>query len=795
MIVRAFIAAFLLFAAAPAQAVTLGWESVKATGATGNGSTDDTAAIQAAIDYAFNNGYTGVYCPAGTYKITNTLWLDPPATRGGPSWPGPGMRAQTWAGTGYFAAGAFTVSTTTSGSLEVGDYINGTSQAGVQPVLITGGSSPNWTVNASFTQGSSGSPVAGLTGFDPPNPTTFSFSESFFGDPAAGGNSQGCLIRPTFNNATAFMVGTGQGMRVSDIAVTSSASGYRGNLPASGVGIGLSAGNGGSSGNLIENTYVANFYALYRTAANGGCCLSDSNTWRKIRGDNGLYGVSIAGIESYIDNIYAPDLSATTGVNSTVSKAVNVYGGNLSAGAQSSSFSISSVSAFSKAADGNGFDYSFTATVASPDSNIPNVYNSYTVSTTHFGVIPLTITAWNSATSVGTFQLRPQWVFENYGTIDLTTGTDMQAEVAAATTLYAAERLTVASGEGISLDGVHVEDPNTCSTLLTVTASFAGSLSNTIKNPFFDYDPSNPNSGGWLPTLYCQRTFPFIQQAEGGAIVLDGGTYGQSSLPVLVENTVQSGSGITGSSLQGFRPNFGFGDSGGFAYSQKGGEGQFESEARGLGKWDNFYAAPAGLTGTSAPLWLHGGFLGNFCGFEPCPSLTPNISDEAAGFASVCPSASLSGSTYTCSALGSLGSYPPVPCRTFFALVDWNTGSLPNSRVRSASCPGWSWGQNLTNATTGGTVTWAYKGQSDVLYIDSKSMTFMFPGLNIILPDPTSGNDNYIVTGVFADLGYVTVIAANSNNGAPLAGTKTTVYSCSSSCTIGQNAFAWSAYQ
>jgi hypothetical protein len=48
---------------------------VKAYGATGNGSTDDTAAIQSAIDTANTNGGGEVRFPAGTYKISASLKL------------------------------------------------------------------------------------------------------------------------------------------------------------------------------------------------------------------------------------------------------------------------------------------------------------------------------------------------------------------------------------------------------------------------------------------------------------------------------------------------------------------------------------------------------------------------------------------------------------------------------------------------------------------------------------------------------------------------------------------------
>lgn len=48
---------------------------VKMFGAVGNGSANDTFSIQSAINYAYENGYSTVYLPAGTYKVTHPIYL------------------------------------------------------------------------------------------------------------------------------------------------------------------------------------------------------------------------------------------------------------------------------------------------------------------------------------------------------------------------------------------------------------------------------------------------------------------------------------------------------------------------------------------------------------------------------------------------------------------------------------------------------------------------------------------------------------------------------------------------
>src|SRR5262249_34175675 len=146
-------------------------------------------------------------------------------------------------------------------------------------------------------------------------PTIFGFSLAFVSEGRGFGNHQasiGCQIRPSFNNNIAFIVGPGQQMTVRGIAVIGPNDAYRGNLNRAGVGIGIAGGNGGASVTLIENTLVENFYTLYKTDANDACCLSDSNTFRKIDGANGYIGLHLNGTQSDINDMTGSRLANTT---------------------------------------------------------------------------------------------------------------------------------------------------------------------------------------------------------------------------------------------------------------------------------------------------------------------------------------------------------------------------------------------------------------------------------------------------------------------------------------------------
>lgn len=86
--------------------------SVKDFGAVGDGTTDDTVAIQNCIDYAIYTANCGVYIPAGNYKISATIQVGYGAVGGSVSSPfsgvqieGAGFKFKTETGSGFSGTG------------------------------------------------------------------------------------------------------------------------------------------------------------------------------------------------------------------------------------------------------------------------------------------------------------------------------------------------------------------------------------------------------------------------------------------------------------------------------------------------------------------------------------------------------------------------------------------------------------------------------------------------------------------------------------------------------------------
>ena len=165
-----------------------------------------------------------------------------------------------------------------------------------------------------------------------------------------------------------------------------------------------------------------------------------------------------------------------------------------------------------------------------------------------------------------------------------------------------------------------------------------------------------------------------------------------------------------------------------------------------------------------------------YVGWRPAlwahPRITPSLYSTLAG------------------SLGALGSYPLIDGSTIYSVIDWNSIGLSHIFARSAHSF-FSYGQNLTTSNVTG-LSWSYMGQSFVVQLDSNTITWMFPGLNIGLNNG-SGVVNYVVTGVYPALGYITVLnlTTDSPSTTLLAGTSGTTYT---GTMISQPAYLFTQY-
>jgi hypothetical protein len=876
-------------------------------GADPTGAADSTAAIQAAIDFAYNsNAGSSILCPDGNYKISYPLFLDPPGnlrtalnskpwdpstyykvgsshvsspngemstdivTDNGQLWyvsPGfifnnviPHLNPNYWkqytawsnattyhagyvvqfnitAGTGYvngtysnvvFTGGSGSGATgqvTVSGGGVTTIYMTPPLSAGyvVGDVLTTantniGGAGSGFSFTVTQVGGDivqyqglawmaitnnnlNNTPVTILTGnpFTAPawqpivaRPTNFAFSLTFSGTGSVGSgqNNRGCSLKPTFNNTPIFWMGTGSGQAVRNVQINVPSVAWRAGLNPDGVGFAIAGGNGGAHNTLIENTEVDNVYACMQTGVNQDS-LADSNTFRKNVCNNCYYGVLITKTQNDINHIDDPTFSCTIAIFNGVGPQVLVTGGNLSATtSQHAAFGISGTSAVAVSTNphnSNTFIYNFSTTLASPDVYVPFVYNSYEIVTAHFGVIPLVPIKWNAGTNVMQFQILTSWGLHFFGGGNAIGQSDLQNEIQAVTKVYAAERVTVYQGEGITAIGQHIENPTACTTLVENGHGFAGDVGMYLRRIRLNADPgmsayspaNQPGSDYYQSLYYCAKVFGIIiGDATGYGVELQQIQWEISSDPVLVDWGTDCG-GCSISSVpnnSNFYVTNGYQNAGSPAGMVSGGGIYPFVPATGSGYYGCIHYPTFNTNSLDFLIRFQGSATGPCQGYFPAPNQTPRI----------LPSQLPTG------ALGALGSYPLINGGTIYSVVDWNSGALTNLHARSAHSF-YSYGQNLTTTNVTG-LSWSYKPGGAWVYVDANTMKYMFNGLGITLNSGSgAGPKPYVVTGVYPGLGYITVqqTSTNSQTNGLEGASNTTVYT---GTLITQQAYAWTQY-
>lgn len=642
-----------------------GTVNVKDFGAVGDGVADDTAAIQAAIDFAYAHNQKTVYVPSGNYKTTASLYLDPPGN-----------------------------------------------------------------LRANFA-----------------NPTIINFSMSLVGDEGVGNHEMwGSSIRPTSNSFTALYVGTGQGMMVKNLNILGPTGTYRGLQPFPVCGLGLCGASGGSSRTRIENCNIENYYYGVETSANGHDQLCDSNTFIKVMVDNSAVAFYIPGTQNFINSFYDCQGIGTVGIWATNGGGAHVWGGNWSVSQSlATTFPISGVSALTQGVYGNGHSLSFSATIT-PDSIFPLVYNAYMFVTAHFGVVPATLNSYNTSTHVATFNILQEWESHLFSTTDVVANTDLQAELQAVTKVYATEQITVFRGANITVDSIQIENSLAPTCLMRSEVTFGGNRPNTMKNIFFNNDPTFPDwYPGGSPTepnlarFYTAQLFPFIWVGTVDTYISDS-NIGTVWNPLMIDFT-NINSKLVAVRMKNFWIN---------VRSYQGTSTVFpdhwdESRNYALGIYDRLYFLSIGGGGggslNSEVFVTDGQLTTEHWGWRPAPSMTPAVSVNLLPyFASPTP---ISPSTVF---------YPLLWGGQRYGLADWNM-SLQTHYFLVSAHNNYSYGQNLTTTNMPG-LTWSYKGQSPVVYVTPGNL--MRCGLTLILNDGTT-DIPYLVTGVHPGMGYVNV--------------------------------------
>lgn len=442
-------------------------------GAVGDNSHDDTANIQAAIDWGSTRtpplGQVNL-TPGANYKITSPLYLDIPNN----------LRANIPSSWTNPASGNFSMS------------LDGGQGPGVSPGVAS--------LRATF-------PAANIPPGNVPNYT--------------------CGL----------WVGPGQGMRVANLALFGPGQqtpplGVFNGLSIGGKGVCVAANGIGASRTLIDNVTVFDFYESIAIdpAKNGS--LGDSTTIRKCN-LRGAVGVHINSFNTLINRIDECVMENTIDVIDDGFNGAMVTGGNFSIPAAAAlPYTISTVTATPGTFQGGGFTawpINVQLTVTSPDNIIKSaqVYTGYAIKTTHFGVVPMTLTSYNTSTNVAQFAVTDVYSAHYFNTGnggaggDPCTLTNLCAEIAAATTLYAAEINVVFSGVEYHVDDLHIENGyvptqlyrdqhDSCNQGQAHSVFKGVRFAGDFANGTYGYTIANgltPNNQG-LAAYYVSRSFP-----------------------------------------------------------------------------------------------------------------------------------------------------------------------------------------------------------------------------------------------------------------------------------------------
>ena len=821
--------------------------SIVGMGAVCDGSTDDHDAIQAAIDYASNQGLQTVAMPEGMICVsTRPIYLDAPgSSRGGGNSYGSGTtydagnignymsvnytsivgsnvgnqpdisptfwRPLNWSNLVSYAAGDYAFSNGVLWKSEVGSNINNT--PAVWDYTVGTHFWTPWVANNPTGIGfSRGLCLVGTRGYLGLGQTELRFTAAAMPMLIIGPSNGGCVRDLIVNNV--FQPADFLGL-------------YRKQYGSFSIGIAIAGGAGGSQNTLIDNVQVSNMGTCIKTGFNSDGLGAD-NHFNNVSLFFCGVGADFSQTQNDINTFVHPVIGGVTvGVQSLVSKDIIVTGGNVSnLSAKNAAFGICSISSLTRIGcpeGGGAVCWRFTGTIASPDQYWgtavrPAVYSGFTVVVSDLGIVPLVLDSFNTSTNVATFHTYDLWSAfffpEGKTGIDTLATTPLQAAIQSATTVYASERAFLTIGTNIEFDKVFTENSsdNVCGTAILTTSGFAGGslvhmhdgnispdYSNTFAGPKFTSDPT-------LNALYyCSAAFPFIEMRTGGVnVVLDNmqmdNSNGQGSpLNFDLGPNVVGDTRLIFRNFRGFyNPNIRYSGAYGIFGIPFGGDNPYTTGVQAMTDfepppWMTNQAPVSPGTGQAAAVqdtfYRTAPTLTPFMGMVPNSLANPQIRSSLY--------ATLTGT------LPALGSYPILYGGTVYKTLTPFTGASQGGKLWLTTTQfAGSYGKDLNLASLGSNPSWSYVGHTFKLTIDDVSMNWMMPGLVITLDNGST--IPYLVVGTHPQDHYVDVINAASNvDGSALLldGTSGTTYTCTGaggdvcgSRKIGQQPFSFTQF-
>lgn len=608
---------------------------------------------------------------------------------------------------------------------------------------------------------------------------------AYGGSSDPGGNvGINCRFSTTVNSTYAWIMGPGRGMVLRNIDLDGpsvAGSNYRGQQNSGGIGIQVSDG---ASRTLIDNVSVSNFYTCEKFGGNFNGTLADSNTIFKGHINNCFIGASFPAGNADINTLYDVEIGSST-ISVRGGTPVNIIGGNYSSGNTTNTFAITSVSGLTPFTDPLTHipTWTLTANITTPDSFLTggNVYDSFVINTTDYGVIPLNLVSYGGG--VATFELYPEWIQSQYYSANILTATTIQAEIQAATQVYAAERLRVLSQGIFTVHNLWVEEDPTGS--VTLIEGLGGGTASKISGLIYNNDPT-ASGQTTNPNFYIMQAFPFIDMpgtlGGNGLAQLDFSDFNSNQQGATTQDRVI----INGSGE--YEGHYHFHDNGAtdlwnpnltIQTSSFDNNGSGQAFGGSFGAWDQTLWV-TGVGGTGDGTRQFGGWnYSPFHGYMPDPSATPCITPTQLTTLASLPAL----------VTGSPVSYPLIYGGTLYRECEW-TG-VPAHMFVMSNHHFYSYGQQLTTSNVT-SLSWHYIGGGDIVYMSPNLMARMFNGMEIQLNNG-SGDVTYMVAGVYPTLGYVkTYRASNASPQSGMAGTVGTVYT---GTTVEQEAYSFTTTQ